>query len=66
MEGMAKVQLKPPVVEPVVIVEGVVAVMVWVPTKMTTVLLAAKPVPVTATASPTPPMMGLITILGLT
>lgn len=64
IEGMTRVQLKLPV-GPVVIVEGLVAVMFWFPTEMTTVLLAAKPVPVIDAASPTPPVVGVITILGL-
>ena len=65
IEGMAKVQLKLPVAV-VGIGEGLVVLMVWVATEIITVLLAAKPVPVSPTASPTPPVAGLITILGLT
>ena len=62
---MAKVQKKLPV-EVVVIGAGLVAVMGRVPNEMVMALLAVKPLPVTVTASPAPPVLGLITILGLT
>jgi hypothetical protein len=62
---MLKLQLKPPVAL-VGIGDGKVAVTFTLSTEMTTLVEAAKPLPVTDTVFPTPPELGTRTILELT